>query len=49
MAKKVDRILVEVNGGLVISVEVDSKLASRMTDLKTAPAQQEMRGHDEHC
>src|SRR5712692_5378386 len=38
MAKKLDGILVEVNGGLVFSVEVDGELASRMTDSNTRPA-----------
>jgi len=30
--------LVEVNGGLVFSVEVDGELASRMTNSNTRPA-----------
>ncbi len=38
MAKNLDGILLEVNGGLVFSVEVDGELASRMTDSNTRPA-----------
>ena len=38
MAKKLDGILVEVNGGLVFSVEVDGELASRGTDSNERPS-----------
>jgi len=38
MAKNLDGILLEVNGGLVFSVEVDGELASRRTDSNTSPA-----------
>ena len=41
MAKNLDGILLEVNGGLVFSVEVDSELASRMTGSNQRPAHAE--------